>query len=95
MRIVALCGMGFGTSLMLKMYIGDILQAQGLKADIDAWDLGSFKGMVADLIVAPDDMKRHLKDYAGPVVFINNLTNRKELEEKVLPVVREILGQKA
>ncbi|MEW6047538.1 MAG: PTS sugar transporter subunit IIB [Bacillota bacterium] len=92
MRVVALCGMGFGTSLMLKMTIGDIFRAHGIKADVQAWDLGSFKGQAADIVVAPQDMKRHLKDYQGRVVLINNLTDRREIEEKLLPLVRELLA---
>jgi PTS system ascorbate-specific IIB component len=90
-RVVALCGMGFGTSLMLKMFIGEVLEAHGIKAELHAWDLGSFKGQEADIVVAPADMKKHLEDYEGRVVLIGNLTNRQEIEEKLLPVVREFL----
>lgn len=95
MRIVALCGMGFGTSLILKMAVGDILEAHGFKADIQAWDLGSFKGQAADIVIAPQDMLRHLKDYPGRVVLVNSLIDRREIEDKLMPVVREFLGRQA
>lgn len=90
MKIVTLCGMGFGTSLMLKMAIGDILKQHGLRAEIDAWDLGTCKGQKADIIVAPYDMERHLKDAAARVVLVRNLTDKKEIEAKLLPVIREL-----
>jgi len=94
MKLVTLCGMGFGTSLMLKMAADDILRANGIKAEIQAWDLGSFKGQAADIVIAPVDMERHLKDYPGRVVLVKNLTDRKEMEAKLLPVVREFLASK-
>jgi len=76
---------------MLKMSIEDILRAHGIKADIVAWDLGSFKGQQADVVVAPDDMARHLKDYPGIVVLISNLVDRKEIETKVVAAIEKFL----
>lgn len=93
MRIVCVCGMGFGTSLMMKMMIDDLLRAHGIKADVEAWDLGSVKGQTADIIVAPRDMERHLEGFNARLIFINNLTSKQEMESKVLPVVRELQEQ--
>ena len=92
MRIATLCGMGFGTSMMLKLFIEDILKAEGLKAEIVPVDLGSFKGMQADIVVAPTDMERHLKDSKGRVVLIRNLVDKQEVKTKVLEAIREVLG---
>lgn len=89
MRIATLCGMGFGTSMMLKLTIDDILKAEGIKAEVIPWDLGSYKGGGADIIVAPTDMERHLKDAAGRVVLIRNLVDKAEIKEKILAAVRE------
>jgi ascorbate PTS system EIIB component len=87
LRIVTVCGMGFGTSLMLKMAIDDLLHKHGLKAEVLAWDLGSLKGQPADIIVAPLDMERHLKDVDAQVVYVRSLTDRDELEAKLLPIL--------
>lgn len=92
MRIATLCGMGFGTSMMLKLTIEDILKAEGIKAEIIPWDLGSYKGGNADIIVAPTDMERHLKDAKGIVVLIRNLVDKEEIKEKVLAAVHQFLG---
>jgi len=48
MEIITVCGMGFGTSLMLKMTVDDILNEKGIKADVSALDVGSAKGRNAD-----------------------------------------------
>ncbi|MBN1267885.1 MAG: PTS sugar transporter subunit IIB [Anaerolineales bacterium] len=89
MRIATLCGMGFGTSMMLKLFIDDILKAEEIKADVIPWDLGSFKGQQADIVVAPTDMASHLKSYEGVVVFIRNLIDKKEVRDKVLGGIEE------
>lgn len=93
MIIATLCGMGFGTSMMLKLFIDDILKAEGLKAETVPWDLGSFKGNHADIVVAPYDMQPHLKDCPSIVIYIKNLVDKKEIREKVLAAYREVTDQ--
>ena len=91
MIIATLCGMGFGTSMMLKLTIDDVLKAEGMKGyRVIPWDLGSFKGQNADLVVAPNDMEPHLKNSGRKVVYIQNLINKAEIKEKVLAAINEI-----
>lgn len=94
MRIATLCGMGFGTSMMLKLFIEDILKAEGIKAEVIPWDLGSFKGQNADIIVAPVDMESHMKSVTSRVVLIKNLVDKTEIREKVLQAIKDISASK-
>lgn len=94
MRIATLCGMGFGTSMMLKLFIDDILKKEGIKAETIPWDLGSFKGQQVDIVVAPTDMAMHLKSTKARVVLIRNLVDKKEISEKVMQAVQEYLAAK-
>lgn len=89
MRIATLCGMGFGTSMMLKLFIDEILKKEGIKAETVPWDLGSFKGQQADIIVAPTDMRTHLKDAKGTVVLIKNLVDKEEIKTKTIAAIKE------
>ena len=89
MRIATLCGMGFGTSMMLKLFIDDILKAEGIKAETLPWDLSSFKGQQADIVVAPTDMEMHLRNTKAKVVLIRNLVDKNEIKEKVLQAIQE------
>jgi PTS system ascorbate-specific IIB component len=82
--------MGFGTSMMLKLFIDDILKAEGIKAEVVPWDLGTFKGQQADLIVAPKDMESHLRSATAKVVLINNLVDKAEIKSKVLEALRAL-----
>ncbi len=89
MRIATLCGMGFGTSMMLKLFIDDILKAENIKAETLPWDLGTFKGQQADIIVAASDMAMHLKNAQSIVVLIRNLVDKQEIKEKILAAIQE------
>ena len=91
MRIATLCGMGFGTSMILKLTIDDIFKAEGISGhQITPWDLGSFKGQKADLVVAPIDMESHLKGSGRKVVYIKNLVDKVEIKQKILAALNEI-----
>ncbi|HEY6072855.1 MAG TPA: PTS sugar transporter subunit IIB, partial [Anaerolineales bacterium] len=90
MRIATLCGMGFGTSMMLKLFIDDILKAEKIKAEVVPWDLGTFKGQQADIIVAPVDMESHLRSATAKVVLIRNLVDKVEIRTKILEAIRSL-----
>ena len=90
MRVATVCGMGFGTSMMLKLSVDKILREAGIQAEVSPVDLGSVKSMQAELIVAPSDMRSHLASLKVPVVYIDNLVNKAEIAERVVPAAREI-----
>jgi len=90
MIIATLCGMGFGTSMMLKLFIDDILKAENIRAETSPWDLVSFKGNKAEIVVAPVEMESHLRDYPAKIVLIKNLVDTAELKEKVLRAISEL-----
>ncbi len=90
MRIATLCGMGFGTSMMLKLFIDEILKAEKIKAEVIPWDLGSFKGQQADLIIAPADMESHLRSTDTKVVLIRNLVDKTEIRTKVMDAIQSL-----
>jgi PTS system ascorbate-specific IIB component len=91
-RIATLCGMGFGSSMMLKLFIEEILKELGMKAEVVPWDLGTFKGQQADIVVAPTDMEMHLRSTPAKVVLIKNLVDKKELRDKLVPVLEASQG---
>jgi PTS system ascorbate-specific IIB component len=91
MKIVTLCGMGFGTALMLKMFLDDILRDLGVRgAEIVAWDMQSFKGVGnVDIVVAPQDMEFYLKDVDADVIFLDKLTDTAEMKRKLVAVLKQ------
>ena len=65
MKIVAVCGMGIGTSVLLKMNIEKVLDAMGIDADVEAADIGTAAGAarMADIVLTSSE----LADEIGPV----------------------------
>ncbi|MDB4896352.1 MAG: putative system, component, partial [Firmicutes bacterium] len=52
MRILCVCGMGLGSSLLLKMQVESVLKELNTRADsIEIADIGSARAMAADLVV--------------------------------------------
>lgn len=92
-EILTVCGVGYGTSLMLRMYIEDILADEGLVAKVAAWDSGTAKGQAVDIIVCADDLVAHLDGFKGRLVPIHNLTDKNEIRERFLPVFNEVIAE--
>lgn len=88
MKIVTVCGMGFGTSLMVKMTIDDILNEIGFEAEVEASDVGSVKGKAADLVVSSAEMQHQLSDLESDVIFLNNMADKREIREKLLAYLK-------
>lgn len=94
MKVVTVCGMGFGTSLMLLMDIQEMAAKHGMKVEGEAVDLGSAKGKSCDLMVASSEIAGELSEESVQVIAINNLLDKNELQDKVLPVLQAILAGK-
>lgn len=82
MRVVTVCGMGFGTSLMLLMTIKEIGKKYGVNVEGEAVDLGSYQGRTCDFIAASAEIAKQIKSDA-PIVAIKNLLDKAEIEEKL------------
>ncbi|OKL48392.1 hypothetical protein BSR29_01080 [Boudabousia liubingyangii] len=91
LNIATVCGMGFGTSLMLAMQVRDLMLENQIDANVEPVDLASYKTMDAQVVVAPRDMENQLHD--GPaqaIVLIDNLVDQEELSQKVLAAVKTL-----
>ncbi len=90
--MLAVCGMGFGTSLMMLMNVQDLGNKHGIEVKGEAVDLGSAKGRQVDLIVASSEIADQLSGEPSRVVALNNIVDKEEMERKVLPVLKEVSG---
>ncbi|MDQ0177604.1 PTS sugar transporter subunit IIB [Bacillus chungangensis] len=90
MKVLTVCGMGFGTSLMLLMDIQEIGKRHGYDIQGEAVDLGSAKGKVCDFMVASSEIVSELSDESVEIVSINNILDKEEIESKVMPVVERL-----
>lgn len=91
MKIVVVCGMGIGTSVLLKMNAEKVLRELGKDRDVDveAADIGTAKGAArtADLVLTSADLADELGDLPTKIVVIDNFTSVAEITEKLTPLV--------
>lgn len=83
LKVFAVCGMGLGTSVILKSRLKEALDAHDVDYDLDVTDASAASGQQADLIFTSDELAPKIRNKNAKVVVINNFTNRAEIKEKV------------
>lgn len=79
-KILAVCGLGQGTSLLLRMNIEDVLRDLGVEADVDHMDVSSAAGERADMIVASPQLAPLLAGHKAKVVVVTSYLDKTELK---------------
>jgi ascorbate PTS system EIIB component len=87
MKILAVCGMGLGSSMVLKLTLGKVLKQLGLTADVEVSDISSAQSQQADLIVTSAELAERLAGTHIPVIVIKNYVDQKEMKEKFVAVL--------
>ncbi|CAN7408188.1 PTS sugar transporter subunit IIB [Pseudarthrobacter oxydans] len=90
MKIVAVCGMGIGTSVLLKMNAEKVLQDLGIDADIEAADIGVARGaaQTADVVLTSEEFAPEIGDVPAEVIVIENFFDLDEIHKKLSAAVR-------
>ena len=83
MKILVCCGSGLGSSFMIEMNIKKVLKEMGAEAEVSHSDLSSAAGIKADIYVGTRDIASQLTSLRGVVVSLNNMIDKKELQEKL------------
>ena len=60
LKIVTVCGLGVGSSLIMKITVDNAMAQLGVKCNIEHWDMGTVKGKECDLIVTTNGFKSNL-----------------------------------
>lgn len=82
MKIITVCGLGVGTSLMLKMTVDNVMKELGREANVEHWDMGTIKGKECDLIVTSEEFRDNFEGQ-GDVVFIKNIMSKEEVKSEL------------
>lgn len=62
MKILCVCGLGQGTSLILRMNVENVLRELGISADVEHTDVSSASSMNADYIITSNELAQSLTD---------------------------------
>ena len=89
MKIVAVCGMGIGTSVLLKMNAEKVLAKLGIDADVEAADMGVARGaaQTAEIVLTSEELAEELGDVPAQVIVIQNFFDLEEITEKLTAAV--------
>ena len=90
MKIVAVCGMGIGTSVLLNMNAEKVLQDLGVDADIEAADIGVARGaaQTAEIVLTSEELAPEIGDVPAEVIVIENFFDLEEIHKKLSAAVR-------
>ncbi|MBC5688889.1 PTS sugar transporter subunit IIB [Mediterraneibacter sp. NSJ-55] len=90
MKIVCVCAMGLGSSLILRMNVEKALERLGVKdAKVEVADTGSARGANPDVIVSSHSFCEELADMNVPMVEVVNYTDIAYIEAEL----KEILSK--
>lgn len=86
MQVLAVCGVGMGTSLMLRMTAEDVFKQLQIPASVQATDVSTARSMHADVVIGQDMHTEEFDGRAPVVVAVTNFMDkdglRRQLEEK-------------
>lgn len=84
-KILAVCGMGIGTSMLLKMQLDKVTKALDIIADVELADISTARGLAvtADLIVTSNELVDRIGDVTAPIVAVANFMDLNALTEGV------------
>ncbi|GAB2986109.1 PTS sugar transporter subunit IIB [Frigoribacterium salinisoli] len=85
MKIITVCGMGIGTSVLLKMNAEKALRALDVDADVEAADIGTARGAArtAQLVLTSEDLVAEIGQVPAKIVVIDNFTSVTEIQSKI------------
>lgn len=82
LKIITVCGLGVGSSLILKMSVDTAMSQLKVRCNIEHWDMGTIKGKDCDLIVTSNGFKKNFADQKN-VVFVDNIVDIAEIKGKL------------
>ncbi len=92
-KISAVCGMGLGSGLLVKMGIERVLERHGYgRKDfrVEVADISTARSMSPDIFVTTSEFAKSLKEVDAEVITVKNLFDENEIEEALLDVFEKI-----
>ena len=88
--VLTVCGVGSGSSLILRMYVEDVLEELGIRYRVQAGQVSEAKGSSADVILCSHEFLSVTEGATAKVIPIKNFTDKKELREALTAGLKEI-----
>ena len=88
LRILTVCGVGMGSSLILRMYTEDVVKKLDLEARVEAADAAQARGAKVDLILCTPSLVDTVAGGNAEAIGIHNFTDHDEIEEKLVDFLK-------
>lgn len=89
LKIICVCGMGLGSSVIAKMNLESILVDLNIAADIEVCDLGSVNMLNADYFITTRELADNIpKNLENQTIVLSNFVNKKEIEKVVIEKIK-------
>ncbi|MBN3534832.1 PTS sugar transporter subunit IIB [Mycoplasma procyoni] len=91
LKIVAACGNGMGTSMIIKLKVQKIVKEFGIDAQVEALSMGQSKGMTnsVDIIISSKHLSSEFDhNQMAKIVGVTNLMD----ENEIRTALKEALG---
>ncbi|CDO03615.1 PTS system ascorbate-specific transporter subunits IICB [Oceanobacillus picturae] len=83
MKVLTVCGLGQGTSLILKMNVEQALADKGISAEVEHMDVSTASTMQADYIITSNELAESLVEHSAKVFIVNNYFDMEEINNAI------------
>ncbi|XTZ40420.1 PTS sugar transporter subunit IIB [Salmonella enterica] len=84
MKILTVCGLGMGSSLILKMNVETVLKKYAIQATVEHMDVSSAASSNADLVITNSELVDNLRQLPCQVIVVNNYIDMQEITQALL-----------
>lgn len=83
LEVLTVCGVGMGTSLILRMTAEEVFKQLGLRAHVTATDVSSAHGMKADMLIGQEMHTTEFEGHVPIVISVHNFIDKNEMKNKI------------
>jgi PTS system ascorbate-specific IIB component len=89
-NILTVCGVGSGSSLILRMYTEDVLEDLGIRYTISAGQASEARGTNANIVMCAPEFYSVCQGSPAKVVVVKSFTNKEEIRKALTGVLTEL-----
>lgn len=92
MKILAICGMGLGSSLILKITLEKVIRQLGLDASVDVTDINAGRSQAesVDIVVTSEELAERIGGVKAEIITVKDYFDVKEMTEKLQKAIEKI-----
>jgi ascorbate PTS system EIIB component len=83
LQVLTVCGVGMGSSLMLKMTAEEALRDLHVEAHVECTDVSTARSMAPDVVIGQEMHTQEVADLAPVVVTVNDFLDREGLRQQL------------